>query len=113
MERNPWKIATIGMALVGTTALGTGLTTSYLMRTPTPADAQELATSPRTSAAPRALVAPRPAARVVTADAPAAPARVTPVSTAAVPADCDTGTERAMRIAKPGLIGSLLGAGLG
>jgi hypothetical protein len=113
MERNPWKLATIGMALVGTTALGTGLTTSYLMRTPTPAEAQELAASPRASAAPRGLVAPRPVTRTVTAAAPAAPVRVTPVSTAAVPADCDTGTERAMKIAKPGLLGGLLGAGLG
>jgi hypothetical protein len=39
---------------------------------------------------------------------------VTPVSPAAtIPADCDTGGERALRIAKPGLIGALLGAGLG
>jgi hypothetical protein len=38
---------------------------------------------------------------------------VVPVSTAAVPADCDTGGERALRIAKPGIIGALLGAGLG
>ncbi|HXD95156.1 MAG TPA: hypothetical protein VN646_01320 [Candidatus Acidoferrum sp.] len=111
MERNPWKLATIGMALVGTTALGTGLTTSYIMRTPATADAQEIAVSPRVSTAPRALVAQRPVApRAV---APVAPPRVTPVSTAAVPADCDTGSERAMRIAKPGLIGGLLGAGLG
>ena len=114
MERNPWKLATIGMALVGTTALGTGLTTSYLMPTPGTADAQEIAT-PRTHAAPRALVAAAPAPRTVTpAVASSAPVRVTPVSTAAAtPADCDTGTERAMRIAKPGLIGGLLGAGLG
>jgi hypothetical protein len=115
MERNPWKLATIGMALVGTTALGTGLTTSYLMRTPAPADAHEIApaatVAPRALVAPRAVVNPRPLLRAAT---PAAPARVTPVSTAPpVPADCDTGGERAMRIAKPGLIGGLLGAGLG
>jgi hypothetical protein len=109
MERNPWKLATMGMALVGTTALGTGLTTSYMLRTPAAADAQEIARSPRASAAPRALVASRPVTR---ATAPAAPVRVTQASTAA-PADCDTGGERAMRIAKPGLIGGLLGAGLG
>jgi hypothetical protein len=41
MERNPWKLATIGMALVGTTALGTGLTTAYMLRQP--ADAPEVA----------------------------------------------------------------------
>jgi hypothetical protein len=102
MERNPWKLATIGMALVGTTALGTGLTTSYMLRTPAPADAQE------------ATVAPKPAHAVVASMAPVAPRRVTPVSTtAAIPADCDTGGERALRIAKPGAIGALLGAGLG
>jgi hypothetical protein len=115
MERNPWKLATIGMALVGTTALGAGLTTSYMMRPPAPAEAQEAAGTPGVGAAPRALVAPRAATRAdVRADVPAAPVRATPVATAAsVPADCDTGGERAMRIAKPGLIGGLLGAGLG
>jgi hypothetical protein len=115
MERNPWKLATIGMALVGTTALGTGLTTSYMMRTPAPANAQEIA--PAAMVAPHAtLVTPPPVnpRRPVRTATPAAPARVTPISTAAtVPADCDTGAERAMRIAKPGLIGGLLGAGLG
>ena len=25
MERNPWKLATIGLAVAGTTALGTGI----------------------------------------------------------------------------------------
>jgi hypothetical protein len=114
MERNPWKLATIGMALVGTTALGTGLTTSYMLRTPAPADAQEIAGAQRGSAVPRSLVAQRPATRAVAPVTTVAPARVTPVSTAApAPTDCDTGGERAMRIAKPGLIGGLLGAGLG
>jgi hypothetical protein len=116
MERNPWKLATIGLALVGTTALGTGLTTSYLMRAPAPAEAQETPTTPRVSAAPRALAASHPVTRPVMAPAAASPTPVlvTPVATtAAVPADCDTGAERAMRIAKPGLIGGLLGAGLG
>jgi hypothetical protein len=40
--------------------------------------------------------------------------RVTPVATTtAVAADCATGVDRAKRIAKPGVIGGLLGAGLG
>jgi hypothetical protein len=34
-------------------------------------------------------------------------------TTATTPADCDTGSERAMRIAKPGVVGALLGAGVG
>jgi hypothetical protein len=115
MQSNPWKLAAMGLALVGSTALGTGLTASYLMRAPAPAEAQEPPVGPRASAAPRSLVAPAPVTRpVLPAAAPAIPPRVTPVSTtAAVPADCDTGGERAMRIARPGLIGGLLGAGLG
>ena len=108
MERNPWKLATIGLALVGTTALGTGLTTAYMLRSP--------ADVPETAAAPRAVIVPRPlgTARVEArpAAAPVAP-RLTPVATApAATADC-AGTDRAMRIAKPGVLGGLLGAGLG
>ena len=110
MERNPWKLATIGMALVGTTALGTGLTTSYMLQTPAPADAQTAA-APKPPRAVVASMGPSPLSRAV---APVAPPRVTPVSAAAtIPADCDTGGERALRIAKPGVVGALLGAGLG
>jgi hypothetical protein len=39
------------------------------------------------------------------------PAVVRPVANVAV--DCSTGGQRAMRIAKPGLIGALVGAGVG
>jgi hypothetical protein len=122
MERNPWKLATIGMALVGTTALGTGLTTAYVMRSPAVADAQETVTSPRATTAPRMAairpaVATRPLAPAITTTTPAttaAPPRVTPVSTTApAPSDCATGGDRALRIAKPGVVGALLGAGLG
>jgi hypothetical protein len=38
---------------------------------------------------------------------------VTQVSSTAVAADCSTGGDRALRIAKPGALGALLGAGLG
>jgi hypothetical protein len=116
MERNPWKLATIGMALVGTTALGTGLTTAYMMRPPATADAQEAVMAPQTPTAPRVVaIRPAVATRPVTpAVAPVATPRVTPVSTtAAAPADCATGGDRALRIAKPGAVGALLGAGLG
>ena len=116
MERNPWKLATIGLALAGTTALGTGMTTAYVMRAPASPAAPESATSTREAVAPRALVTPRGAVASPTLGRPAAPAppRVTPVSTAAAgPADCDTGGERAVRIAKSGVVGALLGAGLG
>src|SRR5438034_1083973 len=40
MERNPWKLATIGIALVGTTALSTGLTTAWMLRPAAEAQAQ-------------------------------------------------------------------------
>jgi hypothetical protein len=116
MERNPWKLATIGMALVGTTALGTGLTTAYMMRPPATAEAQEAVMPPQTTTVPRVAasrpaVATRPLTPAVT---PTATPRVTPVSTtAAAPADCATGGDRALRIAKPGVVGALLGAGLG
>jgi len=115
MERNPWKLATIGLALVGTTALGTGLTTAYVMRQPDETPAVAL-TSPRPIVTPRAVAATPAVARP--ASTPVAP-RVTPVATTpvattpTVAADCATGKDRAMKIAKPGVIGGLLGAGLG
>jgi hypothetical protein len=116
MERNPWKLATIGLAVVGTTALGTGLTTAWMLRPPVPAVAQEQA-----PAAPAPLHYAAPAPRAVTpaprAVTPAvvrtAPPVVRPVSTASEAPDCATGGERALRIAKPGAVGALLGAGIG
>jgi len=110
---NPWKLATIGLAVMGTTALGTGLTTAWLMRPATAAVAQEApAVQPAAPAVRHA--AATPARRTVTpAVARAATPPVTPVSSTAVDTDCATGGERAMRIAKPGLVGALLGAGLG
>jgi hypothetical protein len=121
MERNPWKLATIGMALVGTTALGTGVTTAWMLRPlPEPQMASApAAVTPRPAVAyaatpvPAAMPAPRPAPRPAPAVARAeTPTRVTPVASTTAP-DCATGGERAMRIAKPGAIGALLGAGLG
>ena len=115
MERNPWKVATIGMALMGTTALATGLTTAWLLRTPTAAVAQEAPAAARPAPAVRHAVATATTPRAVSPAVArtATPPRVTTVSTAAAPADCATGGERAMRIAKPGLVGALLGAGPG
>jgi hypothetical protein len=115
MEGNPWKLATIGIALAGTTALGTGITTAYVMRAPAAGDAPERAAASAGAASPRpvmshASVTPRPVGRT----AAPVPPRATPVSIpATAPADCDTGGERAARIAKPGVVGALLGAGLG
>jgi hypothetical protein len=106
MERTPWKLATIGAALVTTTALGTGLTTAYALRAPEPVSAPAASVAVRPAVATVAPRPPRPAAAPVTP-------RMVAVATVAVPADCDTGSERALRIAKPGLLGALLGAGLG
>jgi hypothetical protein len=105
---NPWKVATIGLAIAGVTALSTGLTTAWMLRPTAPAQAE----------VPAAPTVVRPAARYAAAPAPAVarttpPPTVTRVSSTAVPADCATGGDRALRIAKPGALGALLGAGLG
>jgi hypothetical protein len=107
---NPWKLATIGLALTGVTALSTGLTTAYLVRPSSEGVVSQAVAAPAPAmiqpAVSRAVVAPavatRPAARVV---------RTAAVQTVAD--DCSTGGQRAMKIAKPGLIGTLAGAGLG
>jgi hypothetical protein len=58
-----------------------------------------------------AYAAPRPAVQTV---ARTTTPRVTPVSTTAgVANECATGSQRAWKIAKPGLLGGLVGAGLG
>ena len=105
---NPWKIATLGIVTVLVTALSTGVTTAYLMR---PASEPE---PPETvvPASARYAVATTSAPRTVTAAA--APVQATPIRrVAATASDCDTGGERAWKIAKPGLVGTLLGAGVG
>src|SRR3989449_9364513 len=118
MERNPWKLATIGIALVGTTALSTGLTTAWMLRPAAEARAQA---APASTAPAPAL---RPATQYVAAPAPSTPRAYPAVARAETPAavtrvasttaaDCSTGGQRAIRIAKPGAIGALLGAGLG
>jgi hypothetical protein len=129
---NPWKIATIAIALVTGTAFTTGLTTAYLLRPATSpaASLDERGVPTMASLAPQARVAPavlqQPrVSRTTTVATPApprevntatvSPAVVRPVSAStASTADCSTTTgDRVWRIAKPGLIGAVLGAGLG
>jgi hypothetical protein len=105
---NPWKVATIGIAIAGVTAVSTGLTTAWMLRPPAKAEAETATVAPATRPAPRYAAAPAPAVARATA-----PPRVTQVSSTAVAADCSTGGDRALRIAKPGALGALLGAGLG
>jgi hypothetical protein len=117
MERNYWKLATIGIALTGVTALSTGLTTAWMLRPTTEAQAQtemQAAPAPAVRSATQYVATvspsiPRTTPAVARAETPA---RVTRVASTTA-ADCNTGGERAMRIAKPGAIGALLGAGLG
>lgn len=104
---NPWKVATIGMALVGVTSLSTGVTTAFLMRPRTEPVAQ-----PEPAAVVPAVhyaTAPPAPPRVVRAAAP----RVVRTSRVPVAADCVSAGDRVWRIAKPGAIGGLLGAGVG
>jgi len=126
---NHWKLATIGMALVTTTAFVTGVTTAYLTRPATgagepvvvdytaPASLAVASTSRPVSArrtapatvARSAVAAPMPNA----ASGPTVPTATSSPSATTVAADCSTGGDRALRIAKPGALGGLLGAGLG
>jgi hypothetical protein len=94
--------------MVGTTALGTGLTTAWMLRPPVPAVAQE---APAPAPLHYAAAAPAPRAVTPAVVRTATPPVVRPVSTAAE--DCATGGDRALRIAKPGAVGALLGAGIG
>jgi hypothetical protein len=103
------KIVTAGIAVVTGTSLLTGVTTAYILRPPAPA-----APVTTTYAATPARRAPEGvAARVVpavnrtTANTP----RAVPV--ASTSSQCATGSDRAWRIAKPGALGGLVGAGLG
>ena len=105
---NPWKLATFGIVTVLVTALSTGVTTAYLMRSAPASEAET--TMP---AGVRYAVATTSAPRAVAASGPVRTASVRRVSTSATDADCDTGGERAWKIAKPGLVGTLLGAGVG
>jgi hypothetical protein len=110
---NPWKLATIVLLLIGVTALSTGLTTAYFMR-PAPAAAtvgdQPLPAPVTVSPAPvtRALHV-TPAARRPVAATP----RVVRTAAAPVADGCASTGDRVWRIAKPGAIGALIGAGVG
>src|SRR2546428_11519063 len=106
MERNPWKLATIGIALVGTTALSTGLTTAWMLRPAAEAQAQA---APASTAPAPAL---RPATQYVAAPAPSTPPAYPPVARAGPPAaaprgatttapDCRPGGPRPLRHARP------------
>src|SRR3989442_5696754 len=120
---NHWKLATIGMALVLTTALITGVTTAYFTR-PTdgppvvaPAPLAVAATPPvlaRRTAQPMARpVAAEPVTSAPATSAPA-PAPSPTRSVPQVPADRSPGGDCALRIPKPGparcLVRDALGA---
>lgn len=110
---NPWKIATLGIVTVLTTSIGTGLTTAWLVRPTPPAQADTVApvryaVDPGVS---RPRVVTARAAAVTPSSSPSASVRN--VAYGSAPADCATTGDRVWRIAKPGLVGTLLGAGAG
>ena len=110
---NPWKLATIGIALTVVTAMASGLTTAWMLRPTATAQADEVRMAGAPQSGGRYMTADHPAAsRPVYQTAASRPARVTRVASSAAD-DCSTGGDRAWRIAKPGLIGTALGAGLG
>lgn len=133
---NPWKLATLGIGLTAITALGSGLTTAYVMRSgsadrdprsPAVEESRRVVSPPQGRLGPRRAEA-RPVAaapvRQVAASreiAPAAspvlvgsPTTVSSSTTAgASSSDCATTGDRMWRIAKPGLIGGVVGAGVG
>jgi hypothetical protein len=113
---HPWKIATAATALIGVTAVSTGVTTAYFMRpasvapiTPAAAAADTLPPAPPPPPVPVSHAVARPAAVAV----PARPAPRVVRTATPVAADCASTGDRAWRIAKPGALGGLLGAGLG
>lgn len=108
---NGWKLATFGIVTVLVASLGTGLATAWLMRPATPGPAGTVAAAPVRHLVETATVRPRPAVARSAAAIPAASVR--PVALGAAPGDCATTGDRVWRIAKPGLIGTLLGAGAG
>ena len=89
---NPWKLATIGIALVLVTALTTGLATAYLAGGTVPAKPK-----------PRVI-----AARSYTATVMRPVAQTSYVAAVGCDSDAKIG-----RIAKTGVIGGLLGAAVG
>jgi hypothetical protein len=103
------RLVTTCVALVTGTALLTGVTTAYMMRPAAAASEPSTAAfaTPPVPAVPYQRVAP-PAVRS-TVDTPR-PIRVAARTTTT---DCATGSDRAWNIAKPGVLGGLVGAGLG
>ena len=104
------KLLSAAVAVIAATSLLTGVTTAYMLRPSTPEPAVAALTSPAPPAPPAARVAPRHAAVAVPGTWQAAPP--TRVSTT-TPSACESGGDRALSIAKPGALGTLVGAGLG
>jgi hypothetical protein len=136
---NRWKIATGALAIVVLTGFTTSLVTAYLLRPGSPAGLTSADNGGAVSMVPRASATPAvgpvtPASRprvvpavqrTVTSQA-AGPRsasqtpRSTSVSTGSVrpvadtsAAECASTGDRVWRVAKPGLLGTVLGAGMG
>ena len=102
------KIITVGAAVAMCTSVLTGVTTAYMLRSPSPVQSMAASYATIPVRTPTVVAAPVvPAVARTTANTP----RAVPV--ASTSSQCATGSDRAWRIAKPGAIGGLVGAGLG
>ena len=101
------RIVTAGIGVATAASLLTGVTTAYMLRPAAPAAAMAA-----TSVPPVVRLAPAPA-RVVPAVSRTAPSAPRAIPVAATSSSQCAGSDRAWRIAKPGAIGGLVGAGLG
>jgi hypothetical protein len=101
------KIIAVGVAVVAGTSLLTGVTTAYMLRPAAPAAPMTAShiTTPVRRAPAVAAARVTPAVDRTTAN--------TPRAVVTTSSQCDTGSDRAWRIVKPGAIGGLVGAGLG
>ena len=101
------RIVTAGVGLATAASLLTGVTTAYVLRPAAPTAAMAATSVPP-------VVRPAPVtARVVPAVSRPAASAPRPVPVAATSSSQCAGGDRALRIAKPGAIGGLVGAGLG
>src|SRR5258705_1926968 len=108
------KIVTAGIAVVTGTALLTGVTTAYVLRSASPVESSPVQSMTSAYAtAPGRRAPAMVAGRVAPAVAPTTPNPPRAIPVASTSSQCATGSDRVWRIAKPGGIGGLLGAGLG
>lgn len=112
-----WKLASVAAGLIVATALTTGITTAYLMdtaRTSASTVSSKRDVPRRDRGMPSGATVTGGSTRPTPVAVPAGTPRPTRVAyPSSTPADCGTTGDRIWRIAKPGALGGLLGAGVG